>query len=987
MSRSQFLNISGTVIFTLLVASEAFAQGQVSGIAGDVKDTSGAVLPGVTVEVASSALIEKTRTVVTDDKGQYKVIDLVTGTYSVTFSLTGFKTVKREGVQLTAAFTATVNVEMQVGTFEESINVSGASPMVDTHNDVQQKPITSQMISDLPSGRLQQAYAAMVPELTIAPNLQDVGGTKGETTSGLQIHNSRAAEMADLVDGLRFNSMMGPGGGGSGLKINMGAVQEINLGLSGNSAEYEMGGVQYNVIPKDGGNMFSGSFFANGANSSFQSNNIDDALRARGLKDVGRLVKLWDVNPVLGGPIMKDKLWFFVGYRNWGNTNGVAGTYYNLTPTSFVYTPDYSHQGYDDTTNRSATARLTWQASPKNKVNTFFDNETRCTCHVGISTQSTSSIVSPEAAGYRTYNPDFQGQGTWTMPATSRLLFEAGGSATIFAPYTTVPEPGVTPDIMSLLEASTGLLYRAAAMYRYHTLNHTFNFRGSASYITGSHAFKFGFQTQSGTRWEDYAVNSNIDLRLLNGQANQITEYATPFNTTDELNLNLGLFAQDQWTLKRLTLNVGVRFDYLRSSVPPQTNPATEFVPARSYGTQDVLHWKDIDPRLGVAYDLFGDGKTALKASLNRYVAGETTAFAHALNPMAAAVVSVTRTWTDPSGTFNPSLDCDLTNPQANGGCGRISNLSFGSPLTNVMYDPAVLGGWGVRNYNWDTSLGVQHELKPGFSLNVAYDRKSYGNPIANGALNVFGIAGPVQNVLTTPADYSPYCVTAPVDSRLPNGGGYQTCGLYDVTPAKFGQVQQHVTSQKYSEVFDGLDTSFSARVNNGPQLSGGVSTGRVHLNTCTVVNSAADLRFCNINQPLQTQVKFNWVYALPWQLQFSGVFQNLPGPQRLASATFTNAQVAPSLGRNLAAGPNGSVTVQLFAPETQFEPRWNQLDLRFARAVKTARMRIQPQFDIYNVFNSNAVLVMNTTYGPSWLTPTVVLPGRLLKLGVQVDF
>ena len=977
----------------MLVPSAVFAQ---SGIAGSVKDTTGAVMPGVTVEVASPALIEKVRTVVTDDKGEYKVTDLRAGPYTVTFALTGFATVTRSGIELTASFTATVNAEMRVGGVEESITVSGASALVDTHSVTLLKPITSKMIEELPTGRLQQGYAAMVVGVYLAPSLQDVGGTKGETVSGLQVHNSRQGQMADLIEGIPYNSMAGAGGGASGLKLNMGAVEEISLGVAGNSAEYELFGVQYNVIPKDGGNNFRGTFFLNGANRNFQGDNIDDSLRARGITEVGHVVKLWDVNPTFGGPLVKDKLWFYLGYRNWGNSNGVTGTYFNLTPTGFVYTPDHSRQAFDDTTNRSATLRLSWQASPKNKVTLFYDNEKRCTCHVGISTQSASSVVSPEASSVRPYEPDYQLQTMWTM-TNNRLLIQGGASATIFTVANQLPQPGVTPDIYSALEVSTGTLFRAAANYQTN-ISHTFNQRLAVSYITGSHALKTGIQMQEGNYHNHVWANEDIQIRLLNGNASQVVEWATPYSTYDRLGLNLGLYAQDSWTIKRLTLNPGVRIDHLNSYLPASTNPATRFLPARSYPEyDDVPNWWDIEPRFGVAYDVRGDGKTAIKANINRYVFGETATIARSLNPVTAAVTNVTRTWSDPSGTFNPYNDCDLSNPLQNGSCGTISNLNFGKPTANLTYDPAALHGRGVRPYTWEASTGIQHEFSRLLAVDATYAHTWYGNILANGAANVFafttnsygtGFVTPVENALVSPSDFSSYCVTAPVDARLPNGGGYQMCGLTDVNPNKFGSFQNIVNSQpNWSEKFDGVDFSATSRMSGGRRLSGGISTGRVHLNTCSVVNSVNDLRFCDVNQPLQTQFKLNGVMPLPWDLQFSGTYQNLPGTVQTALATFTNAQIAPSLGRNLSAGANATVQIQLIAPESQYEARRNQMDIRFTRSFTFGGTRVQPQFDIYNLFNSNAVQVMNTTYGPQWLTPTVVLPARLFKLGVQVNF
>jgi hypothetical protein len=442
---------------------------------------------------------------------------------------------------------------------------------------------------------------------------------------------------------------------------------------------------------------------------------------------------------------------------------------------------------------------------------------------------------------------------------------------------------------------------------------------------------------------------------------------------------------------------MGVRFDYLNAFNPAISLPAGPFVPARKFDQVDCVPcWKDIDPRVGFAYDLFGNGKTAIKADIGRYVAGEGVALATSNHPLETSVTSTTRTWGDTNRDYVP--DCDLTNPAQNGECGAIDNTNFG--LNNpraARYGSDVLTGWRHRNNNWQTSASVQHEFLGGVAMNVGYFRRWYGN---------FQVT---DNRATTPADFSAYCITAPVDSRLPGGGGNQICGLYDVNPTKFGQVQSLISlNSNYgsqTEVYDGVDVTLTARIRRGAFLAGGFNTGRTETNNCDVVLGRPQVTFtvalstitgprtqayCDVVTPWrgQTQVKFAGAYPLPWwDLQTSATFQSLPGVPRFATYVATNNEITPSLGRNLAAGARGTVTVDLIPPQTEFEGRVYQLDLRMTKIVKLGRTRLQGMFDVYNALNASPILAINSRYGSSWLTPTTSLPGRLVKFGFQADF
>jgi hypothetical protein len=970
-----------------LAASPTFAQGTIAGV---VKDATGAVLPGVTVEAASPVLIEKTRTAVTDTQGLYQIVDLRPGSYTVTFALVGFATIKREGVEVTASFTATINADLRVGSIEESVTVSGEAPTVDVRNVVLGKVVGRDVIDTIPTGnRSFQHIGVLIPGVNI--NTPDVGGTSLRDLT-LVVHDSRSAENLLLIDGMPYNHGGGVGGARNGITMNDGGVQEISLEVGGLSAETATGGVRSNIIPKEGGNTYRGFLAASYSNHSLQSNNLTSDLQALGLRSVDRLDRVWDINPAIGGPLVKDKLWFHSAFRAWGANNLAAGVYYNQTPTSFVYTPDFDRQGIDGTQLGSENIRLTWQASPRNKINFYYDIQQGCYCSWYSANLRTNS---PEAIIDQGRSPDYMTQLTWSSTVSSKLLVSAGATFVDFD-WPTTPQPG-TENMTPLRELSTNQIYRAFTSTSAsiegsvpgHNASHQFNSRLSIAYVTGSHSVKLGttFQRSSSRVTRDLYGNA-MSWQLLNGQPRSITEWAEPVSFEERLKANVGVYGQDQWTMKRLTMNVGVRFDYLNAFVPAQHENAGPFVPARDFAAiYNVPDWKDVSPRVGLSYDLFGNGKTALKATWGRYVfAPEIITFTRQANPAFASVVNSTRTWTDVNRDLNP--DCDLSTAAANGECGALDNAKFGQVNILTRYDDAVLHN---RGFNWETSAGVQHELASGVSVTASYYRRSYGN------LTV------TRNLAVSPSDFSPYCVTSPVDPRLPGGGGQQICGFYDVSPAKFGQQNNVIIlAPDQTEVFNGVDLGVSARIRRGIVLSGGTSTGHTQTNNCYALNdptltfagTAAGVQAaridasCDIRPPFQTQFKFYGVYPLPWWgLQTSASYQSVPGPQMTASYPATNAQIIPTLGRSLAAGPNATATVDLIPPGTRYNVRLNQLDFRMFKVIKVGGARVRANIDLFNMFNGNAILAQNNAFGSAWLTPTRILQGRLLKFGTQIDF
>jgi hypothetical protein len=992
----------------LVAPALANAQGT-SAIAGVVRDTSGAVLPGVTIEASSPALIERVRSVVSDAEGQYKIVDLPGGTYTVTFTLTGFQTFKREGVVLTANFTANVVAEMQVGELQETITVSGTAQIVDVQTTAEHKVGSGDLLYSLPLTKEMGGFAKVTVGATIAATAQDVGGNIDPMNGYTVIHGGHYNDNRALLDGMQFNGE----GQGRGFYFNPGAASEVSVQLGGQTAEFENGGVQANLVPKDGGNIFSGLFSFNGSTHGLVSNNLTPDLQARGLHAVNTTDRTYDGSAAIGGPIMHDKLWFFASFRTFGYKNLMAADYYNLTQNTPFYTPDLNNPAPQQQDNVSGGVRLTYQLAAKDKINLSYDIQHTALC-LGC-----SPLVAPEATYITHYaNPNYLLQGKWTHLASNKLLWELADSTLIFN------WPNIRASDaqgISILNGNTGFRYNAPlASSLGERVASESNQRGSVSYVTGSHAFKFGFTTQEAWHhawYDDGGPAAGIGPGLvaytfLNGVPASITEYAEPVTFSERLKVNLGLYGQDQWTVKRLTLNLGLRFDYFNAFVPAQNLAAGPFVPSRSYPEVDCVPcWKDINPRLAAAYDLFGNGKTALKFNVGRFVQADIYTEARANNPVTRAILSTTRTWTDTNGNFTP--DCDLTNPNAQnltatGGdiCGALTNKAFGLNNPNATtFAPDTLLGLGARPYNWQTSVQLQHQVRPNIGLNVAYYRTAWG------ALQT------TENTAVGAGDFNSYCVTAPADSRLPGGGGFPICGLYDVTPAKFGATSILVArapsdAGNQTEVYNGFDFVVDARFRRGFYVNGGLNVGRTETNNCGVVmnnpqvgfagptgagalgslpgvTAPRSTAFCDVVPPWSaaTQFKISGTIPLPYEFNTAVTYQNLPGIPYYATAVFSNAAIAPSLGRNLSAGSNATVSVDLLPPMAQFEDRIQQLDFRFSRNFLISGKRVEPEFDIYNALNASPILSVNNSYGPAWRTPTQILAGRLLKFGLKLTF
>jgi hypothetical protein len=1009
----------------LLVPATGWTQAVITGV---VKDASGAILPGVTVEAASPVLIERVRSVTTDGTGQYRIVDLRPGTYSVTFSLTGFSTVRRDGVELSGTFVATINSDLKVGSLQETITVSGETPIVDVQSAKAQSIVSKDVLAAIPSSRNATGIQSLIPGMVAAG---DAGGIGGGTGGGAgSIHGGRPSDSRTLSDGLN----MGWAGANSNAAVmNVAGAQEVVTSTSGGLGEAETAGVTFNVIPRDGGNKFSGSVVFAGANGSMQGSNYTQALKDAGLRAPSQLLKVWEINPMGGGPIKRDRLWFYLTYREYYAENTIPGMWFNKNggdPTKWLVDFDLNRQAFNDNLLRTPILRVTWQVSPRNKIN-FQDAEQY---NAASRTGGGSSTRTPEAQGEVLYSPGHTRVFTWSSPVSNRVLLEAGWGSYLANYANDAPridgqhnnalisvfDQGISPGT-----GIAGLTYRLdnplGGGFQHHQIGTLANLKASISYITGAHNMKFGYMGGfSNPSQSYYNFTPFVQFQFNGGVPNQLTETAQYGGTgasAVELVRNLvptSFYAQDQWTTGRLTLQGGVRYDHILSSYPDSCVGGPDYplmpkqicYPARS---TPGVHWTDLTPRIGVAYDLFGTGKTALKFNIGKYVQALTASNSDMdLNPLIRLNLQTNRTWNDRgglgiNGDFKPQ--CDLLNPAANGECGAMVNQNFGKEFFTRTFDPAFIDGYGVRPNNWEMGVSVQQQLAARVGVTAGYYRRWFGNFYT------------LDNTLTAASDYTQFSVPIPVDPRLPGGGGGSVSGVYNLNPNKVGQVQDlaqldtNFTGDP-TEYWHGVDFSMNARLRNGIAVQGGTSTGRTVQNNCALRSalpetyswatiditqalrgdSTAGLTspYCKIETPFQTSFRGLVTYVVPkLDLQLAATWRSDPGPALAANYVVTNA-IANSgsqpLGRNLSAG---NITVNLVAPGTLYGDRLNNLDFRVAKILRFSRMRMQLGLDLYNVMNTDVVTSYNPTFVPggSWLIPATVNPARYAKVNLQLDF
>ena len=1009
---SQRVKILAALGCLLVAPAAAYAQ---ATIAGTARDSSGGVLPGVTVEAASPVLIEKVRVAITDGTGQYRIENLRPGTYNVTFSLTGFSTVVREGLEIAGSGTVSVNADLTVGGLEETIVVRGQTPVVDVQTARQQTVTSRDVITAVPSAG---GYAQI---MKLAPGI--IGGSQdidvGASASTFSSHGAFLAGRANhdgrtMLDGLLISV---PQGTSSNAFTDSRNAAEITMTIAGGLGEADTSGPVLNIVPRTGSNTLAGSFFTDWMNKSLQGENLNDTLRAAGVSTPTPLTINYDVNGALGGPFIRDRLWFFASSRKQYFEQD-ADMFFNRNvgdPTKWTYDPDFSRQSFNQQEYHNVALRLTMQVTPRNKLGVFVDETSRCKeCE-----NEDRPLKSPEAGRRGEQWPIQTHQFTWTSPVTNRVLAEFA-----FGHYRAdwggrAKQDPYTGNLVRMLEQCTrgcpdngnipGLTYRSQSNDLFESgrnQNRVFSWRATISHVSGSRSFKAGYTGNllGDKRLANQAPN-NLTYRVNNGVPNQLTMYINEYPNTNWMRAD-GFFAQQEWTRDRLTLQGAVRFDIAQSWAPEQQVGPARFFPEPLVfpRTPIVDSYRDVTPRASVAYDLFGDGRTALKLSWGMYLESTRTGGAYSAgSPTSRTASNVSRSWIDADGDFVP--DCDLLNPDSQdlrgaGGdfCGGFSNRRFGTTIFSNTVDPDLLEGWGVRPSDRHLTIAVQHELFPRVSLEVSYARRTFLN---------FTVT---DNLAVGPEDFDQFSVTAPLDDRLPGGGGNVISELYDVKPEFFGQTDNLVTlADKYgdqSAVFNGVDLTMSARLSQSLTLQGGANWGRTTADSCEIraaLPETATLNpYCREVSGYLPHWKGTGAYVVPGiDVQLGVTLISRPGLQvsfagtplggggdLSANYSVANAVVAQSLGRGLA-GNRSNITVNLIEPGSRYGDRLNELNLRVGKILRIGGLRANVGLDMFNLINAAPPLSYNQAFipGGQWLRPLTVMKARFIKIGAQLDF
>jgi len=981
----------------MLLPSSARAQ---SAIAGTVKDATGAVLPGVTVEASSPVLIEKTRSVVTDSQGNFKIVDLRPGTYTLTFTLAGFQTVRREGLELPSNFTMTVNGDLRVGSLEETLTVTGASPIVDVQTAVKAQVLNREVLDSVPTGRTIQGLGQLVTGISLST--PDVGGTRAMQQTYMSAHGMISSQVTVQVDGLLVNGVDVDGAVQNYFNSSM--SQEMVYQTSGAMADVSGGGIKLNMIPKDGGNRFSGSLNSGYQPKQWQGNNLTTDLQQQGLKAVGKIDKVYNVEASQGGPVVRDKLWFFLSARAFRVNVPIADAFIP-PPGQNVFVCQQTNvscqQGVDDQSINSAQGRLTWQMSPRNKFSVYTDKINKNRGHA-----MTAGYDANEASIVWTSPLYLTGAAKFTSTITNRLLLEAGYS-TNYERYNTLYQAGLdrpfgSPDwyrIVNKQDTARGTEYGAGrtnqGMYP-----DRFNTQAALSYVTGTHNFKVGVQDTWGTYKQFRAANGDLRQFYQNGQPFQVQILNTPVGFEDDLKADIGIYGQDTWTFNRLTVNYGARWEYFSSQVAHEVAGAGRFVGQREFGPIPMPTWKSLSPRSSIVYDLFGNGKTALKFGLSKYQQAGTMAFANAYNPLALLTANVA--WTDLNGDdiAQGELGCTYLQP----GCEiNLAQLPRNFGVANLsLVDPDI-----KRMYNVETTVQVQHELWQGMSVNAGWFHRDYYNLRVRDA------------TLVRPSDYSPQNIVSPLDGKV--------ITIYNVSRDKLPLTSNTTdrTAPDRKAWYNGFEATFNARLPRGGTLFGGYTTERMIEVLCDEPSNPNYLLYCdqrNSGIPWRGQFKLAGTYQIGYGVQVGASFQSLPGYINggvnylpfygFFGATSSNVSTNPPNGAGTvwlitpstryAANCTGpctpgaivnpgmtvaSMSVPLVAPATELADRVQQLDANVGKWFKVGRVQVQPRLDVFNLLNRSDVVAwrsLNYTTS-SYRQPATVIQGRITQIGLNM--
>jgi hypothetical protein len=939
----------------LLVSATAFAQGggaSVTGtIQGRVTDASGAVLPGVTVTASSPSMIG-TQSQVTNENGGYRFPAVPPGAYTLTFELSGFNTVKRDGVQVSLGFTANVNAELAIAALQETLTVTGESPVIDTSATRVQQNFKLEQLNSIPNGRDMWALLAATPGVVMSRI--DVGGNRAGTQTGYTAYGLNG-QVRTSVEGINTTE----GTGGAGFYYDYGSFEEVFMGVAGQGAEAATPGVQSNFLGKSGGNRFSGEVYVDGYNNSFQGSNLPEqytretAQGGFGFRPgSNEVLRYYDVNVNVGGPIKKDKAWFHYAHRRQFNA---------------VEQPAFKFDQSFDTWNTNPSAKVTYQMNQNHKIIGYYQwNMKTQPNRLPFGTYTYDNADSTT----RQESPSWVYKGEWNGTLSDRLYVEARwGDFGYYDPrYANSDEDYFWRD-------STLLILTGS-----HSENQTDRDRkqltGAATYFLdtklGSHTFKIGGEVYNETQWggREKNVGGNIEHIYNNGVSSQVI-FGIPTATcvcgrkaSDDGQLLVvnkldqqDFFVNDTWSMGRVTLNMGLRWDRYRGWMPDQEQIAFAIgpvsVPAQTFAEREFFVWNNVGPRVGFTYDLANDGKTVIKASYGLFWHNPGPGVSADANPNQNNK-SVTYTWTDRNGDRRYQLGEESANPTATTLAGTIQ------------LDPNI-----TQPYSHDVTFYLERQISSSIGARVGFVYKTEDDLVAQ-----YNPGRPIE------AYTVPYTIVDQgVDGRTGTADD-STIRLLGVpnTPdvnTRYPLTNVTMNTPRFSR-YKTMEASVNKRLSNRWSIQAGGSHTWAHDFPGNYPN--------NPNVPFDED-------TTRWDFKLSGLFD---GPLGIRFAPLVRHQAGANFARQLSVGAGlATAAGAIFSGTINTEPLNSRrhdnitvLDLRMERGFNLAHgMRIRGFLDLFNITNSNAAETRTITTGTAFLRPTAVLPPFTARVGARFSW
>ena len=922
-------------VFALVAAVSlpwlAVAQTETGTITGTITDSSNAVLPGVTVTVSSTAIIGGSRTTTTGNSGAYQFIALPPGTYNLKFDLAGFGTVTREGIRITSNFVAKVDASLGMKSVAETVNVIAEAPTVDAKSTLIATSLDKGLLDNIPTGRdiwvLTEQVAGTVPDR------YNVGGTESAQQTTLSVHGANGQQDYS-VNGL---SMNWPGGAGqyTMFYFDYDSFDEVQIQTAGASAEVSVGGLYMNMITKSGGDVFHGGVTAMYQPGAMQGNNLTPELEAYGLTTANPIDLIYDFQPSFGGPIARNKAWFFGSYRRYVINTEILG----LTNPDGSPAVDVNHQ-------TNALAKVTTQLTPKNRlmVQYYFNYQNR------FFRRDNGYAFTTEQASWRQIEPAHLIQGQWTSTLSSSMFLDARFGY-LYQVFPLAYQPSVGSNISMIDDVRSTVTNAAPTNQENTATRHQGNVALSYynDHLAGSHNFKVGFEWMRAMNAYDYSVNGDMVQHYSDG----VPKYVDASNTTlsqKSLIYNTSFYAQDSWSAKkRLTLNLGFRFENFRGTNPAQGSPGGAFFGPREFPTvNDIPNFNIVVPRVGASFDVRGDGRTAIKASYSRYAIQEGSRFPESLNPNVYSGKLLP--WNDLNGDNTAQMN-ELGEP-----------YSFYGGASGVTVDANI-----SRQYSDEATVGVQHELGRDLAVSATY--------IHRANKNLFG-----QLNQAAPLDKAYEPVEVPVPS--PGSG---TITVYNELPAYVGQVSRVITNQpQFWQKYDGIEFTARKRMSNHWQLLFGYTYSKATSYYVYVPWNFLDANDPNnlinidgASQPSDTPhiVKLGGTYVFKWGINVSGNYRYYTGKPLTRTVFVETLNQGPV---SVPAEPNG----------TYRYPSVSLIDLRVSKTFALGRgTNLEAMFNLFNLTNASTVINQQTQLGPYYGRPIQVLTPIVTGVGFRYSF